>query len=111
MNDRKIVVIGAGAAGIIAARQLVEWGYQVVVLEARDRIGGRVYTYETRLNGAGVDLGASIITGLIGNPLDNPHTQLKLRTKPIGENTVFFRSSDGTYSSYLLRDTTLLILR
>jgi monoamine oxidase len=39
-----VVVIGAGVAGLITARELANRGHQVVVLEARDRIGGRLWT-------------------------------------------------------------------
>lgn len=63
----EIVVIGAGAAGLAAARALTDDGYSVTIVEARDRIGGRVYT-DTSL-GAPVDLGASWIHGSDGNPL------------------------------------------
>ncbi|MFN8923028.1 MAG: FAD-dependent oxidoreductase, partial [Sphingobacteriia bacterium] len=38
------VVVGAGMAGLAAARELKTLGWDVLVLEARDRIGGRVYT-------------------------------------------------------------------
>ncbi len=62
-----IAVIGAGAAGIGAARQLVDAGLEVVVYEARDRIGGRVRT-DTSL-GVPVDLGGSWIHGVDGNPM------------------------------------------
>ena len=62
-----IAVIGAGAAGIGAARQLVDAGLEVVVYEARDRIGGRVRT-DTSL-GVPVDLGGSWIDGIDGNPM------------------------------------------
>jgi monoamine oxidase len=39
-----VIVIGAGVAGLAAARELTRRGFEVVVLEARDRIGGRVHT-------------------------------------------------------------------
>jgi len=50
-----IVVIGAGAAGIAAARRLMRPGLSVLVLEARDRIGGRAWT--VRAEGEGLDMG------------------------------------------------------
>ena len=40
----RIVVIGAGVAGLASARQLAKFGHDVIVLEARHRIGGRVHT-------------------------------------------------------------------
>ena len=60
-------VIGAGAAGIAAARQLVDAGFDVVVYEARQRIGGRVHTDMSF--GVPVDLGGSWIHGVGGNPM------------------------------------------
>lgn len=45
MENRTCVVIGAGLAGLTAARILVRSGWKVTVLDARDRIGGRVFTY------------------------------------------------------------------
>lgn len=63
----EIVVIGAGAAGLAAARALTDDGYSVTIVEARDRIGGRVHT--TTSLGVPVDLGASWIHGSDGNPL------------------------------------------
>ncbi|KAI3777472.1 hypothetical protein L1987_47272 [Smallanthus sonchifolius] len=60
---KKIIVIGAGPAGLTAARHLNRQGFHVTVLEARDRMGGRVFTDHSSLS-VPVDLGASIITGV-----------------------------------------------
>src|SRR5260370_26637921 len=46
-----VVVVGAGFAGLTAARTLVAAGYSVVVLEARGRVGGRVYNQDLAANG------------------------------------------------------------
>ncbi|MFW5660873.1 MAG: FAD-dependent oxidoreductase, partial [Oceanicaulis sp.] len=64
---RTVAVIGAGAAGLAAAQALSGAGRAVTVLEARDRIGGRVHT--DRSLGVPLDLGASWIHGLDGNPV------------------------------------------
>src|SRR5579885_1199150 len=58
-----VVVIGAGASGLAAARALDERGYDVVVLEARERIGGRVFTHRDRNTPVPVELGAEFIHG------------------------------------------------
>ncbi len=43
MNTADVVIIGAGAAGLMAARELSKSGKKVVILEARDRVGGRIF--------------------------------------------------------------------
>src|SRR5437879_6440956 len=43
-QQRRIIVMGAGLAGLVAAHELVKAGHQVVVLDAQLRPGGRVYT-------------------------------------------------------------------
>ncbi len=63
----RVVVIGAGVSGLTAAHVLSAAGFDVTVLEARDRIGGRTWTVD--VDGATVDLGASWLHGRFGNPL------------------------------------------
>ncbi len=57
-----VIVIGAGVAGLTAARLLAEAGLRVLILEARDRIGGRVWTTHST-DGVPVELGAEFIHG------------------------------------------------
>jgi monoamine oxidase len=57
-----VIVIGAGAAGLAAARDLEQRGLHVVVLEARDRIGGRIWT-DFGFTDFPVELGAEFIHG------------------------------------------------
>jgi polyamine oxidase len=64
---QRVVVIGAGMAGLTAARRLADGGMDVTVLEARDRIGGRTWT-NTSL-GMPIDLGGAWIHGTENNPL------------------------------------------
>lgn len=60
MTDHDVVVVGAGLAGLSTARALSRAGMDVVVIEARDRLGGRVRTLATE-DGTIVDLGAQWI--------------------------------------------------
>lgn len=46
----KVIVIGAGIAGLAAAQQLQQFGLEVIVLEARDRVGGRIATFRKGAN-------------------------------------------------------------
>lgn len=63
-----VIVVGAGIAGLAAARELVDAGYAVTVLEGRDRHGGRIWT-SRRWADAPLDLGASWIHGVEDNPI------------------------------------------
>lgn len=66
-QPRRALVVGAGIAGAAAARELHQAGVEVVVLEARDRMGGRIRT--DRSWGVPVELGAAWIHGVAGNPV------------------------------------------
>lgn len=77
MEQVDTVIVGAGVAGLTAARLLQDAGRTVVVLEARDRIGGRVHT--DRTDGV-VDLGASWIHGVDGSPVAAAAEAFGMRT-------------------------------
>jgi monoamine oxidase len=79
-----VIVIGAGASGLAAARALSKRGQQVVVLEARERIGGRIHTSNSDGFSEPVEFGAEFIHG------DLPHT-LKL----VKEAGVAIREGNG----------------
>lgn len=65
-TDGRILVIGAGAAGARCARMLRDAGRDVVVLEARDRVGGRIHTFE--VDGVSLELGAQWLHGHRDHP-------------------------------------------
>lgn len=67
MDRVDTIVIGAGVAGLTVARLLARSGQSVIVLEARDRVGGRVWT--ERAGGHVTDLGASWIHGITASPV------------------------------------------
>ncbi|KZV25408.1 amine oxidase [Dorcoceras hygrometricum] len=100
-NSPSVIVIGAGFAGIAAARALHDAQFQVTLLESRDRIGGRVHTDYSF--GFPVDLGASWLHGVCKeNPLASVIARLGLplyRTSE--ENSVLY---DHDLESYALFD-------
>jgi monoamine oxidase len=59
----QVVILGAGAAGMAAAIELAGSGVQVQILEARDRIGGRMFTLHDPIIHAPIELGAEFIHG------------------------------------------------
>jgi monoamine oxidase len=67
-EPERVIIVGAGWAGLTAANALRNAGIDHVVLEGRDRIGGRAHTVD--LDGVAVDLGCS----WIHDPIDNPLT-------------------------------------
>ncbi|TAG94524.1 MAG: FAD-dependent oxidoreductase [Bacteroidetes bacterium] len=75
-KESEIIVIGAGIAGLACAKLLTQNGYKVIILEGRNRIGGRIWT--DRTTGVPLDMGASWIHGPKGN---NPITPIAEKIK------------------------------
>jgi polyamine oxidase len=87
----RVIVIGAGIAGLSAARDLAAAGATVIVLEARDRIGGRVHTNTSW--GVPVEMGAAWVHALKANPVVPLTQQAGLTLVPCN------------YDSEVIRDT------
>jgi monoamine oxidase len=68
-NGKTVLVVGAGIAGLAAAQKLKNKGFTVTILEAQNRIGGRIHT--SLDTGVPFDEGASWIHGISGNPISN----------------------------------------
>lgn len=66
-NGKSVIVIGAGISGLAAAKKLKEKGFTVTILEAQEKVGGRLRT--NRSLGVAFDEGASWIHGITGNPI------------------------------------------
>ena len=62
-DDFDVVVIGAGAAGLAAAAHLSRHRKSVCILEARERVGGRIHSIRPRGNAFPLELGAEFIHG------------------------------------------------
>lgn len=77
-DNQQIIVIGAGIAGISAAKKLKDQGFRVIILEGRDRIGGRMWTDNSL--GVPLDLGAAWIHTIEGNPITSLVKEFGIQT-------------------------------
>lgn len=113
-RQRRVLVLGAGMSGLAAARELSHRGYDVLVVEARNRVGGRLKGHTLELGGtatavaattktaattatatgteesnstttATVDLGGALIHGVDENPLADLTQQIGLTTKLVSD--------------------------
>ena len=95
--ESEILIIGAGSAGLAAARELSTAGSSVIVLEARERIGGRINTH---FDGWPIELGAEFVHGKPPETLAIvERARLKLQTVRIGTGTCTTACSRNQVSS------------
>jgi monoamine oxidase len=81
MSTIDVVVVGAGVAGLAAARSAIESGLTAVVVEAKDRVGGRAHTETTSL-GVPFDRGCFLLHSASENPLARIAAELGFRSVP-----------------------------
>lgn len=89
-----VIVIGAGMAGLGAARRLHDEGYRVVVVEARDRLGGRVWSNRV-WPGVSLDMGGSWIHGIEDNPLTELAEQFEVETAETDDEAIILYDANG----------------
>ncbi|KAG2581497.1 lysine-specific histone demethylase 1 homolog 2-like [Panicum virgatum] len=103
-----VVVVGAGLAGLAAARQLLRFGLRVLVLEGRARPGGRVYTARLGGDKAAVELGGSVITGIHANPLGVLARQLSIPLHKVRDRCPLYYPDGRTVETRLDRSIDLV---
>ena len=96
INRGKVIIVGAGMAGISAANRLRMQGWQVVLLEASNRVGGRIRT--DREWGFPIELGANWIHNAFhrGNPLKEKADQLGIQYQKTNYNSARLYRQNGS---------------
>ena len=103
-NGKTVVVIGGGISGLAAAKKLKEKGFTVIVVEAQEKVGGRMRT--DRSLGVAFDEGASWIHGPNGNPITSLASQSGATTFLTADDSVKVFDTNGTaYSDAVLTDS------
>ena len=97
------IFIGAGLAGLAAAKQLMLFVIEVTVLEGRKRGGGRVYKKEmegwNKVDAA--DLWGTVLTGTLGNPLGLLGQQLSYTLHKVRDQCLLYCADGKPVNEYL----------
>ena len=96
-NGKTVAIIGAGISGIAAAKKLKANGFNVLVLEAQDKIGGRLRTNRTL--GVAFDEGASWIHGTNGNPISTLAQEAGMNTAFTDDESIVCYDINGILRS------------
>lgn len=94
-NKADVIVIGAGVSGLAAAYDLIKAGKKVIVLEGRDRIGGRQWTDRTWKN-IPMDMGASWIHGIKKNPVTKLAEEFNMKMAVTSEDNAVLYDENGS---------------
>ncbi|MCU0327812.1 MAG: FAD-dependent oxidoreductase [Chitinophagales bacterium] len=94
LNGKSVIIVGAGISGLAAAKKLYENGFEVMVLEAQDKVGGRLRT--NRSLGFAFDEGASWIHGVNGNPITTLAQQAGMTSIKTDDDSLIAYDFDGT---------------
>jgi len=78
---KNVIIVGAGISGAVSAKNLKDKGFNVTILEAKNRVGGRIYTYYIYNHDTPVELGAGWIHQSNGNPLTKLVNDFNIKTK------------------------------
>lgn len=106
-----VLIIGAGLAGLAAGRYLKAQGAKAILLEARERIGGRVWT-DRCLDGVALESGASWIHGVRGNQLALIARDFEVEIVPTNYySTPLTYRADGLYVAAAEREADHLRLK
>ena len=96
-NSKTVIVVGAGISGLAAAKKLKENGFNVIVLEAQSKVGGRLKTI--RSLGVTFDEGASWIHGTAGNPITSLAQQAGMNTAFTDDESILAYDLGGVLHS------------
>jgi monoamine oxidase len=90
----RVLIVGAGMAGLAAAQSLRQAGVEILVIEARERVGGRVWT-SPAWPATPLDLGASWIHGSQGNPITALAHEIGARSVPTTYDNTRIYQTEG----------------
>jgi monoamine oxidase len=82
--DYDLIIVGGGASGLLAARELSKSGLKIAVIEARDRFGGRIHTLNVPSSPLPIELGAEFI-----------HGELPITTRLLNEAVIRYKPAFG----------------